>query len=174
MGGPVNFHPDGQIGRAIDAMGPEARIDVDGQPLADALGRVATDVVTGARTPQQGIDAYTAVRDRLPDGRARQALTAAITAMDAPPSPAPALPAGTPPALQQLMADLWQVPMVRRDPQEATALAQIAQQAAAGQLGRYGRARALRQLADLRHESAGDEGKFAIDRAVAQAADAVV
>src|SRR4051812_8803454 len=60
----INFHDDGEIGSAIKAMGEDARMDVDGEPVANVLGRLATDITTGRRTAADGVEAYKELRDR--------------------------------------------------------------------------------------------------------------
>lgn len=166
---PTAYHPDGPIGTALFRMGADARLDVDGQPLANVLGRTATDVVMGRRTTQQGIDAYRALRDRMPAGSdARQWLTAAIDQIDAPPATPPTLPAEVPAPVHTLMRRLYDVPLARRadDRREITALHGIVDQFMAGRTG------GGRLIADLenklfnhRHESFGDSGKCEIDGA---------
>ncbi|GAA4439452.1 ADP-ribosyltransferase [Phytohabitans houttuyneae] len=170
---PIHFHDDGEIGTAIKAMGDDALMDIDGEPLADILGRLATDAVLGRGTSQQTLDGIKAVRDRLPDGsQARRQLDLAIDRLDAPDSPAPELPDGTPDALRQLAADLHAVPLVRREPgPEEDALADLATQVAAGRLSGRRLADAIRRLRNRRHESV--EGKFEIDRAVDRAVAAL-
>ena len=172
---PVSYHDDGPIGTAIKAMGEQARMDVDGQPLANVLGILATDVVTGRRSAGQALDEFKSVRDRLPQGsRARAALDGAIRDLDAPASPPPPVPAGTPEPLRKLAADLHNVPLVRRDPgPEQDALQAILGDFAAGRTGARRLISQVRQLANRRHESLGEAGKFEIDRAVAAAADAL-
>lgn len=165
---PVNYHTDGPIGTALDHMGHDAHMDVDGEPLANVLGRVATEVVVGDRTTQQGIDEIRTIRDRLPENsRARSELDHAINRMDAPPSPVPTVPATTPEPLQALVTELHTVPMVRNDPgTEMAPLVTILNDFNAGRIGGPRMVRAVQDLANKRHESLGDSGKFQIDRAV--------
>lgn len=169
----IHFHDDGPFGRAIQTMGLHARMDVDGQPLADVLGVLATEVVRGQRTAQAALDAVEQLRDRIPDGtRARLALDRLVADESAPATRVPAVPAGTPPYLARLVADLHAVPMVRRDPsKELEPLLALVDDVAAGRavVGRR-LLRDLEGLTDKRHESLGDVGKFEIDRAVATAA----
>jgi hypothetical protein len=172
---PVNYHDDGPIGTAIRYMGPDARMDVDGEPLATVLGKLATDVVLGRSTPQEGVDGVTALRDRLPaDSAARAQLDSAIRAMDAPPSPAPRVPDIAPQPLRDLVTELHAIPMVRNDPsKELAPLTELCEQAAAGQVGRTRLIREVENLANRRHEAFGDSGKFTIDRAVHSAVAAL-
>jgi hypothetical protein len=172
---PVHYHEDGPIGTAVRYMGRDARMDVDGQPLGNVLGRTATDVVTGRRSAQQALDEFKTIRDRLPAGsQARAQLDAAIRDMDAPASPTPTLPAATPTPLRQLMSDLHAIPLVRRDPGvEQAALRTIAEDFTAGKTGGLRMVDAVRRLANRRHESLGECGKFDIDRAVGKAVTAL-
>lgn len=167
----INYHTDGAIGTAIGHMGQDARMDVDGEPVANVLGRVATDVVIGRRTAQEGLNEYKAIRDRLPENsQARAELTYTISKMDAPDTPGPKVPDGTPEPVQQLVADLHAVPVVRNDPsREMSDLISLANEAAAGRIRGPRLAREVQNLGNRRHESEGDAGKFEIDRAVARA-----
>ncbi|MEU0793787.1 hypothetical protein ABZ342_27260 [Amycolatopsis sp. NPDC005961] len=175
----INFHDDGQIGTAIKNMGTDARMDVDGEPVANVLGRVATDVVTGRRTAAEGVEAYKEIRDRLPVGsEARQNLDFAITRIDAPASAPPEVPAGAPEPLKKLMDELHSIPLLRRDPQETTKLQEILREnfdddADDGPIHVRSLARELRELNGVRHESDGDAGKFDVNRAVDRAIDAL-
>jgi hypothetical protein len=170
---PVNFHADGQIGTAIDRMGRDALLDVDGEPLAELLGRAATDAVVGRASSQEVLERITLLRDRLPQGgAARRELDEALGMLNAPASPVPPVPAVTPAPLRQLMADLHAVPLVRRDPHgEKEALARILDDFAAGRTAGSRLLMAVRGLRNKRHESV--EGKFEVDRAVGRALDAL-
>ncbi|MGW7537785.1 hypothetical protein [Amycolatopsis sp. NPDC054798] len=173
----ITFHEDGEIGMALQAMGGERAMDVDGEPLANVLGRIATDMVAGRRTAAEGVEAYKELRDRLPDGSAaRQCLNFAINRIDAPPSPVPEVPGGTPAGpLRTLMEDLHSIPLVRRDGRETQALQELLARTYGDKPGRrasLGRlTMELRRFNGLRHESQGDAGKFDIDRAVSRAID---
>lgn len=165
---PVNFHEDGVIGTAIQAMGTDARLDVDGEPLADVLGKAATDTMVGRASAQQLADRVRELRDRLPQGVARRELDQAVSKLDAPAAPPPAIPAVTLDPLRQLAAELHAVPLVRRDPsKEGQPLARILDDFAAGRTGGARLIMAVRDLRNRRHESA--EGKSEIDRAVDRA-----
>lgn len=168
---PVNFHEDGMIGLAIRRMGTDRRLDVDGEPLADVLGRAATDAVVGRASSQQVLDRVKQLRDRLPHGgAARRELDDAISKLDAPSTPPPPVPAGTLEPLRQLMTDLHAIPLVRRDPsREQAALTRTLGDWAQGKLSGARLIHAVRTLRNQRHESA--EGKFEIDRAIDAALD---
>jgi hypothetical protein len=172
---PISYHDDGLIGSAVKDMGADARMDIDGEPLANVVGKVATDVVMGRRTAQDGVDTYKALRDRLPpDSDARRRLDTAIRRMDAPPAPPPQLPPRTPEPLRQLVADLNKVPVARAEPEkELDKIRKLAEDFAAGSRMAQGRRliQAVEQLTGARHESEGDAGKFEIDRAVARAVE---
>lgn len=175
----INFHDDGQIGTAIKGMGPDAHMDVDGEPVANVLGRVATDLVTGRRSAADGVEAYKGIRDRLPEGsRARRSLDIALTRIDAPASTPPDVPAGTPEPLKALMRDLHSIPLLRRDPRETQKLQEILREnfddvADDGPIHVGRLATELHWLVGLRHESEGDAGKFDVDRAVDKALKAL-
>lgn len=173
--GSVHYHDDGPLGTALTYMGPDARLDVDGDALANVVGAIATDVTRGRRTAQQGVDAVTALRDRLPEtSRARRCLDGALRDMDAPMTPLPTLPEGTPEPLRQLVHALHAVPMVRAESgKELEPLLEIVAAAAAGRTRGRRLARDLRSIRNKRHESLGDCGKFEIDRAVDAAAKAL-
>ncbi len=170
----VSFHDDGEIGTAIKYMGADARMDVDGQPLANVLGRVATDVTTGRRSAAEGVEAYKELRDRLPEGsEARQCLNLAIRRIDAPPSPTPEVPGGAPAPLKTLMQELHSVPLVRQDGRETQALQEILTKKFGDEPG--GKfsvgllTMELKRFHGMRHESQGDAGKFEVDRAIRKA-----
>ncbi|MGW4520139.1 hypothetical protein [Amycolatopsis sp. NPDC004378] len=175
----VHFHDDGEIGTAIKRMGDDARMDVDGEPLANVLGQVATDVTLGRRTPADGVEAYKQIRDRLPEGSAaRFSLDMALMRIDAPASPPPDVPAGAPEPLKNLMNELNSIPLLRRDPRETQKLQEILRDnfddvADDGPIhvGRLGME--LRWLRGLRHESAGDAGYSEIGRAIERAIEAM-
>lgn len=170
---PVNFHEDGVIGTAITRMGQDALLDVDGEPLAEMLGRAATDAVVGRASSQQVLDRIRGLRGRLPEGSAaRRELDDAVSRLDAPDTPVPEVPAVAPEPLRRLMADLHAVPLVRRDPgREQEPLARILGDFAAGRTAGARLIIAVRGLRNLRHESV--EGKFEIDRAVDRALEAL-
>jgi hypothetical protein len=154
-GHPVSFHGDNPIGTAIRSMGKEAHLDVDGEPLADVLGKIATDAGHCVITAQEALDRVKQLRDRLPvGGSARYALDAAIRReLDAPDTPTPAVPDGAPESLRRLMAQLHAVPAVRRDPDgEDQMLARVLADHAVGGHAMLLR-RAVGQLRNRRHES---------------------
>ncbi|MFD9966187.1 hypothetical protein [Amycolatopsis sp. NPDC059020] len=163
----ICYHTDGAIGTAVDRMGADAHMDVDGEPLANRLGFIATKVVAGTLTAQEGLNQYKALRDRLPESSAaRRILNVTLMRLDRP-APKVDLPTGTPEPLQQLARDLLTVPVVRSEPHvELQALQELAQRAAAGQLRGGHLAREVRWLTDKRHEKDGDVGKTEIDRHV--------
>lgn len=165
--GKVHYHPDGRMPQAIEQLGDERRIDVDGRPLGAALGMITTDTVTGRITVNEALSRYRALAERLPQGRARREIESTVAEMQAPATLAPAVPAGTPEPLARLVGQLHAVPVVRRDPgKELTPLIGLLESHGAGEMTRQGLIRRLRELANRRHESTGDEGKFEIDRAI--------
>lgn len=168
-GNEIAYHDDGAIGTAIKRMGQDARMDIDGEPLANVLGRLATDAVAGRRTTQEMLDEIKRLRDRLPAGSAaRRELDGAILQMDAPNTPPPQIPPGTLAPLRQLAEALHQVPAVRRDPSlELEPLMRLIDDFAAGRTGGRRILNQVRALANKRHESL--EGKAEIDRLVMNA-----
>lgn len=175
----IHFHDDGEIGTAIKRMGDDARMDVDGEPVANVLGRVATEVVLGQRPAAEGVEAYKEIRDRLPEGStARRTLEMALMRIDAPASDPPEVPAGAPGPLKELMNELHSIPLLRRDPQETGKLQEILRENFDDEpddgpihMGRLGME--LRELRGMRHESEGDAGKFDVDRAIEKAIKAL-
>jgi hypothetical protein len=175
--GPVGFHDDGPFGRTIRELGTDALLDVDGQPLGDVLGMLATEVVRGQRSIQQALDAVAILRERIPAQYAARGVLEHLVATENTPAAdaMPEVPDGTPDYLAQLAADLYAVPMVRRGPgRELEPLLTLLDQLAVGQLIEGRRLQAeLEQLGNRRHESLGDVGKFEIDRAVQTATNAL-
>jgi hypothetical protein len=176
--GPIEFHPSGAIGTALDRMGDQRSLEVDGEPLANTLGRMATETMRGQRTPQQLVDDTKRLRDRLPDGPARRALDAAIEDMDAPARAVPRLPEATPVPLRTLMHDLIQIPLARKDrpgvpgTSEISRLADVLDRWAAGQVSPMRLIGEVEQaVLNGRHESL--EGKAAIDRSARNALTAL-
>lgn len=170
--GEVNYHPDTAIGRAVRAMGTDAGMDVDGQPLANVVGVLGTQAISGRITAQQQLDMLKSLSYRLPEGSAaRTSLDDAIADLDAPDTPPVTIPdAGVPlPApLADLVDALNAVPLVRRDPsREAVPLQQLVDEFAAGKRGGLRFTAAVKDLRGKRHESR--EGRFEIDRAVNKA-----
>jgi phage portal protein BeeE len=184
VGGDVNFHEDGAIGQALRRMGDDRQIDIDGEPLANVVGRLATETVRGQRTMRQLVADLEALRERLPDlapaegsggRRAREALGYALrdmTKANRVDDDLGELPEGTPEPLRRLMAALEANPLARRETYspdretEVEQLHEIARRFVAGDRDATGGRLidAIRDLANQRHESR--EGKFELDRAV--------
>jgi hypothetical protein len=166
---PVHYHDDGPVGTAVKYMGPDARMDVDGEPLANVVGRIATDVVRRKTKAQQAVDDLKELRDRLPENsRAKRCLSQAVREMDGPDTPVPQVPDGTPEPLRDLVRTLHAVPIVRREPErEMQPLLDICGRVAAGDRRTIGLLDdEVKRLRNKRHESLGDAGKFEIDDAV--------
>lgn len=165
----VHYHDDGPVGTAVKYMGPDAKMDVDGEPLANVVGRIATDVVRRNTKAQQAVDDLKELRDRLPEGsRAKQCLSNAVRNMDGPDTPEPQVPDGTPEPLKDLVRKLHSVPMVRREPEtELQPLLKLCDRAAAGDRRTLAMLDdEVKRLRNKRHESLGDSGKFEIDDAI--------
>jgi hypothetical protein len=176
-GGPVHFHESGAIGRALRFMGDEKRLDVGGEPLANVLGRIATDGVSGRKTTQQVLDSLKEVNAKLPKGsEARKELTNTIEDLDAPPRHIQ-LPETTPAPLQKLMDTFSTIPLARRTHNRTTGkaesrnemdeLKQIVDDFAAGKISGFRMIKNVNQIQNRRHES--QEGRMEIDRAVREA-----
>ncbi|MFL6119457.1 hypothetical protein, partial [Actinophytocola sp.] len=172
---PVAYHDDGPIGIAVHAMAADAHMDIDGEPLANLLGRLATDVVMGRRTAQDGLDTIKALVGRLPHtSRAYAALERAVQDLDTPDTPRPELPDTTPEPLRRLVDALHAVPIVRAEPDtELIPLLTVLDQFADGEISGIRLIDAVKRLANRRHESFGDVGKFEIDRAIRAAVTAL-
>lgn len=170
--GPVHYHPDGEIGQAVAGLGADGRLDVDGEPLADVLGKLATATVMGELSAQDQVARIRQLSDRMPAGSsARQRLEALAQRLDAPNLPAFSPPATAPKALRDLYTDLIAIPEVRRNPdRELEPLKALMGRAAGGGGGRLLQHRVL-QLRNKVHESR--EGKFDIDRAIEKAEKAL-
>jgi hypothetical protein len=175
--GEVGFHPDSAVGKALRYMGEDRKLDVDGEPLANVAGRIATDGVRGKKSSQEVIDELKTLTERLPEGsKARSELTNAIKEMDAPKRTV-SLPSGTPKPLADLARKFEQIPLARRThdatgreeriTSELTLLAQIADKWSKGQLSGFRLLQEVRGLRNHRHES--QEGKLELDRAIDQA-----
>ena len=162
----IHYHDDGEIGSAVKAMGADRLMDVDGQPLENVLGRIATDTVFGRTTSQEQVDALKRLRDRLPEGsQARRGVDDIINRLDAPLTPPPAVPDGVPTPLRDLTTALHGIPLIRREPApEMASLEQLLADYAAGRLGGKRLIAAIRALRNRRHESV--EGKAEVDRTV--------
>uniref|UniRef100_UPI003F4979FE hypothetical protein n=1 Tax=Amycolatopsis sp. CA-082387 TaxID=3239918 RepID=UPI003F4979FE len=165
------FHDDGPLGTAMKYMGNEQQMSVDGEPLANVVGDIATDVARRRCSAQEGVDRVKALRDRLPDwSKARGELDNAIRQMDGPATSAPTLPAGTPEPLQTLTRKLHAVPIARQDPsQELDPVTSLAAEAVRDDLSGFELRDRLYEIRNRRHESFGDCGKFEIDDAIEEA-----
>lgn len=174
-GSPIDYHDDGPTGTAVKYMGADALMDVDGEPLVNVVGRMATDVVHGRRTPAEYGADLAALVDRLPaDSAARRCLSTALRDLQAPETPCPTLPDTTPEPLRTLVAELHAIPLVRNDPgPDLTKVLDLIDRHAAGKVRAAFLDDEVRRLRNCRHESMGDVGKFAVDRAVERALEAL-
>jgi hypothetical protein len=173
----IHFHEDGIVGGAIRGLGEDKGLDVDGEPLANALGRLATRAVTGEISQQQMIQNMKQLVGRFPeDSNVRKRLDRMVAELDAPERPPLDLPEGTPAPIQQLMQALSRVPLARKPDRgrdnfnEMDALQEIAQDTTRPEGPRRWRhmeSEIRRKLLNHRHES--QEGKFEIDRAITEA-----
>jgi hypothetical protein len=185
--GEIGFHRDGIIGMGLQTMGNDQRLEVDGDALANVIGRLATRAARGQISQEQMIDALRRLGQRLPaDSTARRRVERMVTQLDAPPRAPLTLPEGTPAPLRELMEDLSKIPLARgnsrrpgdsRDFNEMDALRDIVAEAAKNPSANQ-RTRAMRliqllrqRLLNQRHESM--EGKLEIDRAIQKAMQAL-
>lgn len=174
-GGEVYFHPDGAIGQALRQMGDDKQLEVNGDVLANVMGRLATDVVSGKKTTNQMLDELRKLRGQVPDGsKARKEIDHAIEEIDFP-KRSIKLPEGAPGPLEKLARELEQIPLARRPRQrgedsgtsELDMLAKIVQDWRNGELSPIRLIAAVRNLQNRRHES--QEGKLELDRVLREA-----
>lgn len=170
---PVAYHQDGAIGQAVERMGADAALDVNGDRLDNVLGRIATDTVMGRTSQQEMIDKLRKLSSELPAGSvARQRLESAVEEMDTP-QRSINIPTGLPGPLTELARELEGIPLARNDKRgnvgssELSRLEKILQEFKSGQLGGYQLIDAIERLHNVRHES--QEGKFELDRAIVKA-----
>lgn len=161
--GTVMYHGDGPFGSAISSLGPDGRIDMgDGQPLADQLGTLASQVAVGDVHPRDIGGRLRDIRDRLPENSpARRRVDSLLDQVDYPvtPSPAATLPTNAPAPLRKLIDDLHEIPLCRKDPRETTALVDLANQIANRKAGMSDIRSQMYRLSRLRHESYSDVGR---------------
>jgi hypothetical protein len=182
--GGIHYHADGALGSAIRDMGDDKQMDVDGEPLANVLGKIITDGVMGRTTTAEMLDRARNLSRRLPEGsNARKRLDRAIDEIDAPPARVN-LPDGMPAPIVQLARDLEAIPTARKrrgfgwslDKSLVETLEELARSEGVEQ--RSGRNRIFHLMNEIEdklhnrhHEST--EGKLEIDRAVVRARDAL-
>lgn len=177
--GEVHFHNDGIIGQELGQMGDDRSLDVDGEPLANVVGKLATDAVMGRISQDQLIRRLKALAERLPEGSAgRRRVESMAKQLDAPERAPLDLPDGTPGPVTNLMQKLSEIPLARgtdnlrqrRDTNEMDTLRDLAAQAQERYPGNEMRQanwlsdQVRQKILNQRHES--EEGKFQIDRAV--------
>ena len=66
--GQIGFHPDSETGQAIQGLGADRKLNVDGEPLENVLGKLATDLERGKITTREHLAKIKALRDRMPEG----------------------------------------------------------------------------------------------------------
>lgn len=174
---PVYYHDDGPVGTATERLGADAKLEVDGDSLENTIGRLATRSATGQISAEHMLDELKALRDRLPPGPGKNAVSNAVDAIDFPKGPAPTLPPGTPAPLRELAEMFSGMPLAhikrpghRDEPTLMEALQEIARRVVAGEQFRGGLDTEVeKQLYNKFHESYEAEGKFELDRAVRRA-----
>jgi hypothetical protein len=172
--GKVQYHPDGFIGGAVQSLGPDAALEVDGDRLDNVLGKIATEAVQGDIDGDEQVAKLRALAARLPAGRAKNAVTRTADSIDAPRRERPSTE-GAPKPLADLMDELMKFPLARGGSQaqgsnrsEVTNLAEVLKEWREGRLSRGRLQMALHQrVFNQHHES--QEGKVGIDRAIAKA-----
>lgn len=181
--GAVSYHEDSYLADALRNMGNQGRhLDVDGDTLANKVGKISGDSIAGRITPQQEIDELRRLRSRIPNGHpAQTALSTAIANMDAPYIPVPDIPKGTPAPLRKLVEQLHEIPLARQtrvsdhsvdpDPSEVQLVGDILDGYHSGEIPPSELISSVRVLARRRHEIYA--GKVQLDRAVDQAAEAL-
>jgi hypothetical protein len=182
-GGDVEFHADGVIGQALEGMRDDRLMDVDGEPLSNVVGKLATRAVRGQISQQQLIDELKRLEQRLPRGSARVGVANMIRDLDAPQRAMPDLPEGTLAPLRTLVQDLLKIPIAReavnrpgfhrsREDSEVDKVLELLREF---QEGRTGGLRFINEFQNLRtslpHES--QEGRFEADRAIRKAVEAL-
>jgi hypothetical protein len=163
-------HYDGPITRSIEAMGPDAQIDMGGgEPLADTLGDIADEVRSRRIHPADLPAKLREVQNRLPEGSTAHRKVGAMAALaDAPATPVPALPATTPQPLRDLVSTLHRIPVCRQDPdRELDKLVALAKRHDAGELRGRDLERELGYIS--RHEMWSDTGSYQINEAIQKA-----
>jgi phosphoinositide 3-/4-kinase-like protein len=169
MGGEVNFHRDGELGRMLQAMGGDEMLEVDGDNLANVVGRLATQGVRGEKTQQQVIDEMGRIRAKVPAGsKAAAAIDYALSRLNTPEKTV-ALPDAAPAPLKKMVSRLSAIPAARipkqgGDTTELDQIENLAAQFAEGKLSGLRLIQEIRRLHNNRHES--NEGKFDIDEVI--------
>lgn len=113
--GPADtWQPDGRMGTAMENLGNDRLVDIDGEPLINHVSRIRHQAITGAISAQEELDAYRGLRDRLPlNSRAHRAVTVAVSAIETPWVPLPQMPRGTPLPVRKLVRELHEIPLAR-------------------------------------------------------------
>lgn len=183
-GGDVEFHDDGVVGSGLRSMGEDRLLDVDGEPLSNVVGKLATRAIRGQISQEQLLDNLRRLEQRLPEGsRARRGVASMIEGIDAPKRAMPDLPEGTLAPFRTAMEGLLKIPLTReavnrpgfhrsREDSEVDKLLKMIQEF---QEGRTGGLRMIMDIQDMRnnlpHES--QEGRFEADRVLRQLHDAL-
>lgn len=176
-GGPVEFHDDGVIGQRLRQLRGDVFRDVDGEPLGDVIGKIATRGVRGDLTSEQVIREIEKVRDKFPrDSEVWDQLNRMAQELDAPPRDPLPLPDDTFPPITELMRRLSTVPIARgtnprrsggQRENEMDMLQQLVEQFNRGEISGLGFISDIREMQMNRHES--QEGKFEITRFITEA-----
>lgn len=175
-GGEIHYHTHGAVGRAVENMGNDRALDVDGDRLDNVLGRIATDTVTGATGQKEQLEQLKKLRDRLPEGsKARNELGTAINELAGKPTVALTIPKNTPAPLTELARQLGDIPLASgsriREGSDLENLQKVINDWHAGELSPLGLETAIRRMWGFNHES--QEGRLQVDRAIVAAEAAI-
>ncbi len=179
-GGEVSFHADGPVGRGLERMGEDQFLDVDGEPLGNVIGKMATDSVRGKTSTKEFADRLRGLRDKVPyDSSGRRRLDEMIEQVDPPEKvDLPHIPDDTPEPLKELARSFADNPLTRRATpprgsggrgQPLEELAGIIRDFHNGDEGGSQLIDRVEKLHNRYHESLGAEGKDEMDRAVLKA-----
>lgn len=169
-GGEIEFHDDGAIGTGIKQLGEDKKLEVNGEPLANVLGKLATDVVRGKKKSKDLGPQLKKVADKLPEGsKARKIVERMSQEVSFPDRVnASSIPASSPAPIKDLQRALTDIPLVHKSPNhgsnELDTLTELMKAWELGQVTPLGLIDRIRELRNKRHES--QEGFFDLKRAV--------
>jgi hypothetical protein len=167
----VLYHGDSGVGRAINALGEDQDIEVDGDRLDNVLGKLARENIDGSITQQEMIDRLQALSNRFPQNSVpRRVIDNLADEMDTPDRSLD-LPDNLPDPLRQLAENFSKTPLARKEREgKQSDLEKLGELINDWQAGRVTPARLSSRVDALRgnrHES--EDGYFDILRALDQA-----
>lgn len=172
-GGEIEFHPDGIIGDGIRSLGDEKKLSFEGEPLANVLGKLATDVTRGKEKTKNLTPRLRVIAQRLPEGSKAKRIVERMAKEVSPPAIAePKIPDTSPEPIKRLRAELIDNPLTRvsfgndrkREPER---LAELMRKWELGQITPLGLENGIREFLGTRHESS--EGMHELVRSVNEA-----